>query len=94
MMYEIVHFSGLSVTERDIFNPRYSEGVIPADWTRISMKENLSISSNKKWIEQNLTGKYSIYRTLGRTNLFFEEKTSAVLYKLLDGDKCGDENIT
>ncbi len=91
MMYDIVHFTGLSLKGDELFTSRFHEGVIPAHWTRISMVENLSIAANKRWIEENLTGRYAIYKAFGRTNLFFEDKSSAVLYKLLDGDKASIE---
>lgn len=93
MMYEAVHFTGLTVSSDEVLNSRFHEGVIPANWTKIAIEE-VSIPANKRWIEMHLTGKYAIYRAFGKTNIFFEEQTSAVLYKLLDGNKCADEKIT
>jgi hypothetical protein len=94
MMYEKVHFTGLTISSDEIFETRYHEGIIPSDWTKIQVEE-ASVAANKRWIEANLTGKFSIYRAFGATNIFFEDKTAAVLYKLLDGNKSSvDEKIT
>ena len=94
MIYKTINFTGLTVdgtklflNEPDIGESRFVRGVIPADYTRLVMAETKTVPETKKWIETNLTGRYSIYRMFGKTQMFFEEKSSAVLFKLLDGDK-------
>lgn len=87
MIYDKIFFTGLTLDGDNVLPSRCHEGVIPPEWSRVTITENISsVASNKRWIEKNLGGKYAIYSNIKTLEIYFEDKVSAVYYKLLDGN--------